>query len=140
MLSRLRKPPLPETPDFWDRLEAELRRRVAANPQESRRRIPWMARLLRPVARPLVHGAMALVALAMVGALGLPRSSPASSGSEEVRSNPTRLTGWVPVVEVEDPRAPVVLYALTVGAPRFTSFVESPTGEQMPVPEDQSAV
>jgi hypothetical protein len=140
MPSRLYKPPVPETPDFWDRLEADLRRKAAANAKGLRRRTTWMARLLRPMMRPVLHGAMALVALAMVGALGLPRSSPASGGSEEVRMNSAHLTGWVPVVEVEDPRAPVVFYAMIDRVPRFTSFVESPTGEPIHIPEDLSAL
>jgi hypothetical protein len=98
----------------------------------------WLTRL-RPITRPIVHGAMAIVVVAMVGALGLPRST-STSGLEDVRSNPTRLHGWVPVVEVEDPRAPVVFYALIDGAPRFTSFIESPGRKPVPVFEDLSAV
>ncbi len=82
---------------------------------------------------------MALVAVAMVGALGLPQASQTSATSTEPRS-PTHVTGWVPVIEVEDPRAPVVLYALIDRAPRFTSFVTSPTGEKIPVVEDLSAL
>ena len=139
MPSRLYRPPVPETPDFWDRLEADLRRRAAANAKASRRRTLRVARLLRPIARPLVHGAMALVALAMVGALGLPKADQVSAGTSEVRS-PTHFTGWVPVVEVEDPRAPVVFYAMIDRLPRFTSFVKTPTGKQVPVPEVLSTV
>ena len=139
MPSRLYRPPVPETPDFWDRLEADLRRRAAANAKASRRRTLRVARLLRPIARPLVHGAMALVALAMVGALGLPKADQVSTGTSEVRS-PTHFTGWVPVVEVEDPRAPVVFYAMIDRLPRFTSFVKTPTGKQVPVPDVLSTV
>jgi hypothetical protein len=138
MPSRLRRPPVPETPDFWDRLEAELRRRANAIPKASLRRNIWLARL-RPITRPIVHGAMAIVVVAMMGALGLPRST-STSGLEDVRSNPTRLHGWVPVVEVEDPRAPVVFYAAIDGAPRFTSFIESPGRKPVPVFEDLSTV
>ena len=82
---------------------------------------------------------MALVALAIVGALGLPNADQISAGTSEVRS-PMHFTGWVPVVEVEDPRAPVVLYAMSDRLPRFTSFVQTPTGKQIPVPEDLSTV
>lgn len=139
MPSRLYRPSVPETPDFWDRLEADLRRRAAANAKASRRRTLRVARLLRPIARPLVHGAMALVALAMVGALGLPKANQVATGTSEVRS-PTHFTGWVPVVEVEDPRAPVVFYAMIDRLPRFTSFVKTPTGKQVPVPEVLSTV
>jgi hypothetical protein len=69
----------------------------------------------------------------------LPQTNQPSALSTESRS-PTHLSGWVPVVEVEDPRAPVVFYALIARAPRFTSFVTSPTGEQIPVVEDLSAI
>lgn len=137
MPSRLHRPPAPETPDFWDRLEAELRRRMVSDPQRSRSRTRGIVRILRPMARPALHGSMAVIAMLMVGALGLPgRNAVSVIESHDL----ARFSGWVPVVEVEDPRAPVVFYALIDRAPRFITFIESQPGEFVPEVQDLSAV
>ncbi|HEU4751452.1 MAG TPA: hypothetical protein VFT54_10365 [Acidimicrobiia bacterium] len=137
MPSKLHRPPAPETPDFWDRLEAELRRRIISDPHRPRSRTHGIVRILRPFARPALHGSMAVVAMLMVGALGLPgRNAVSVIESRDV----TRFTEWVPVVEVEDPRAPVVFYALIDRVPRFITFIESQPGESVPEAQDLLAV
>lgn len=137
MPSRLNRPPVPETPDFWDRLEAELRRRMISSPRRSRSRTREIARILRPMARPALHGVMALVAVVTVGAMGIPgRNAPPAVVSQ----NLSGVTRWVPVVELEDPRAPVVFYALVERAPRFITFIESQPGETLPEEQDLSTV
>ncbi len=137
MPSRLQRPPVPETPDFWDRLEAELRRRMISSPRPSRPRRRGIVRMMRPMVRPALHGAMALVAVLIVGAMGMPDRN---SAPVVHSPNPARITGWVPVVEVEDPHAPVVFYALVDRAPRFITFIESQPGESLPEAQDLSTV
>ncbi|MEX0700152.1 MAG: hypothetical protein WD354_10530, partial [Acidimicrobiia bacterium] len=138
MPSKLHRPPAPETPDFWDRLEAELRRRIISDPHRPRSRTHGIVRILRPFARPALHGVMALIAVLMVGAMGLPSRNPPVPIVET--GEPVEFTGWVPVVEVQEPQAPVVFYAAVDSAPRFITFIESQPGEHLPEEQDLSAV
>ncbi|HKX74842.1 MAG TPA: hypothetical protein VJR05_05570, partial [Acidimicrobiia bacterium] len=130
MPTSFRRPPVPETPEYWDRLESELRRqadrRARRNPRT--RTVARFIRLTRALARPALHGAMILIAVIIVGSMvrtpELPSSEP---GSEEVR-----LSNWVPVVQVEDPTPSLVMHAITEQAARFVTFVVTPSQEFTP--------
>lgn len=130
MPTSFRRPPVPETPEFWDRLESELRRQADRQARRGPRTVARFVRLTRALARPALHGAMILIAVIIVGSMvrtpELPSSEP---GSEEVR-----LSNWVPVVQVEDPTPSLVVHAITEKAARFVTFVVTPSQTFTPVP------
>jgi hypothetical protein len=143
MLSRFRKPPPPDTPDFWDRLEAELRSRT----RRSSTRMIWRSRTAvrylrygRSLGRPAFHGVMILISVVLVGMMARPQPGWNQTPQADEKSELIVLNGWVPVTEVRDPEAPLVAYAITAKTERFVTFVETPKSRSLPDPLERVAI
>ncbi len=133
MLTRWRRPPAPDIPEFWDRLEVELRHRAEQISDRSQRRSRALGRylrLFRALPRPAFHGVMITISITLVATL----ARPPSVTKTEPATPEIRLSSWVPVAEVEDPSPTLVLYAITDKSARFVTFVATPTHDTTPVP------
>jgi hypothetical protein len=75
---------------------------------------------------------MALIAVVLLGLMARPLLSTPTTAHEAPHLD---LTAWVPVVEVPDPTAPLLLHAITPKPDRFVKFVPSETSEPDPIPE-----
>lgn len=127
MLSRFRRPDPPYTPDFWDRLETDLRRRANEERRKASGKSRFATRYLRSarsLARPAFHGAMVLVSVVLVAALARP-GTVADLPTSTAEGHSDRVSAWVPVVEVEDPRAPLVMHSISHKTDRFVIFIDS---------------
>lgn len=134
MRSRFRRPQAPHTPDFWEKLEAELKRRAnEVNPNRARHRV-YLTRLARLISRPALQGAMALAMVVLVAATALPRTNGADVFQASIESR--RLTTWVPVIEVADPVAPLVMHAISEKNARFVTFVKTGPSDVSPLPPE----
>ncbi|MDP3983654.1 MAG: hypothetical protein Q8Q52_01435 [Acidimicrobiia bacterium] len=131
---------MPETPDFWDRLEAELRSKAHHRTRRPRGGTRTISRFARSVARPAFHGAMGILTVVIVATMARPAPQFESEPADDIRAGLDALSVWAPVVEVEDPRAPLLAYAIVAKTPRFVSFVGTPQNDSSPDPFDMVAI
>jgi hypothetical protein len=132
---QMRRPVSLELPDYWDKLEAELRDRIRLNPpRRSHRRRTSVARMLRTMVRPALHGGMAVVMAAVLvlsgrpspGNFGLAPTGPSGSQQNQV---------WVSVVEVLDPHPTYIPFRLVRPRPRFVNLIPATAQAFEPQPE-----
>jgi len=134
-VERMRRPENLELPDYWDKLEAELRDRIHRNPpRRSRGRRLNVARMFRTVARPALHGGMAVVMAAVLVLSGRP--SPGNfgvTGSEPGGSQQS--DSWASVVEVVDPKPTYTPIRFVRPRPRFVYLIPATAQASEPQPE-----
>ena len=83
---RFRRPREPDLTDYWDRLEQRLRAQILETPPRTVR-YPAVTRVIRTMARPALHGSMAMIMVAVVIMTG--RSAPTYPElSDQVRLPP----------------------------------------------------
>lgn len=131
---RMRRPENLELPEFWEKLEAELRDRIVRDPPRrfGRRRISAV-RMLRSVARPALHGGMAVIMAAVLILSGRP--SPATFGYSGIEIGPQHRDVWASVVEILDPQPVYVPVRVVRPRPRFVSLIQSTAQVIEPTPE-----
>lgn len=131
----MRRPENLELPEFWDKLEVELRDRIRQKPSSKfhRQRI-GVARILRSVARPVLHGSMAVIMAAVLILSGRP--SPDSFGFSASGSTGSQQNyAWAAVVEILDPQPTYVPVRVVRPRPRFVSLIQSTAQVIEPTPD-----
>lgn len=140
---RMRRPDDLELPEFWDKVEHELREQIRLNPpRRSRVRKPNISRLFRAVAKPALHGGMAVVMAVVLfmaerpagNELGLngPDTRAFGMTAAAARSNNHE---WVAVVETVDPQPVYVPLRIARPKPRFVRLIPSTVQATEPRPE-----
>ena len=133
---RFRRPRPPELTEFCDRLESRLRDQIAAAPRRHAR-YRSVTRTMRMMARPALHGTMAMIMVAVVF-VSQPRESqrpdPTGLAAETTAAGPI----WMDVREVADPvpRRPAIV--LERRLPRFVTLVRDEPRLPDPLPEPHS--
>lgn len=137
MRTSFRRPSPPQTPEFWERLESELRRKMSTNParRPPRRHTLRFLKLARSLARPAFHGAMILISIVIVASTVETPDPVHEAVAEEVR-----LSHWVPVAQVEDPAPSLVVHAINDETARFVTFIVTPAADDTPVPMGTVAI
>lgn len=132
---QMRRPQNLELPDYWDKLEAELRDRIRLYPpRRSQRRRTSVARMLRTMARPALHGGMAVVMAAVLVLSGRP--SPGNFGFAPTGPDGSQQSQvWVSVVEVLDPHPTYIPLRLVRPRPRFVNLIPATAQAVEPQPE-----
>ena len=134
---RFRRPRDPDLKDYWDRLEEKLRSQMVESPPR-KLRFPSVTRVIRTMARPALHGSMAMVMVAVVVLTG--RAAPPDL------EHPTQLTFastsagpiWVEVAEVADPLPKRSMVVINRRPPRFVTLVSNEREPLAPMPENNS--
>ena len=131
---RFRRPREPNLEDFWDRLEKRLRAQMVENPPR-KVRYPSVTRVIRTMARPALHGSMAMVMVAVVIMTG--RAAPTSLELPSQLSVATAAAEpiWAEVKEIADPLPQRSLVVVNRQPPRFVTLVSDEPQPWAPVPE-----
>jgi hypothetical protein len=135
---RFRRPKDLELKDFWDRLEHRLRAEVAETPPR-KIRYRSVTRVIRMMARPALHGSMAMVMVAVVILSG--RSAPANLEISDQLAVASVAAGpiWVSVTEMADPQPRRSLVVVSNRRPsRFVKLVSHEAQPMAPLPEINS--
>jgi hypothetical protein len=134
---RFRRPPDPELQDYWDRLEEKLRSQMVVAPPR-KLRFPAVTRVIRTMARPALHGSMAMVMVAVVILTG--RAAPADLELPTQLTLATEAAGpiWVEVAEVADPLPRRSMVVVDRRPPRFVTLVSHERRPWTPMPETNS--
>lgn len=142
---RMRRPDDLELPEFWEKLEHELREQHRLNPpRRSRLRKPGISRLFRAVAKPALHGGMALVMAAVLFLAERPASSDLGDNGPDISTSGTTTAAaayrsnnreWVAVVEVVDPHPIYVPPSIARPQPRFVRLIRATVEVTEPSPE-----
>jgi hypothetical protein len=132
---RMSRPGNLELPEYWDKLEAELRDRIRLDPpRRSQRRRTSVARMFRTVARPALHGGMAVVMAAVLVLSGRP--SPGNFGFAPTRPDGSPQSQvWASVVEILDPHPTYIPFTLVRPPPRFVNLIPATAQAFEPQPE-----
>jgi hypothetical protein len=129
-----RRPRDPELTDYLDRLEKRLRAQMLETPPR-KLRFPSVTRVIRTMARPALHGSMAMVMVAVVVLTG--RAAPTRIDLESQLVAPATASGplWVEVREIADPlpRRPVVI--VNRRPQRFVILISDEPKPWAPLPE-----
>ena len=131
---RFRRPREPDLRDFWDRLEKRLRAEMTENPPPK----AWyrsVTRVIRMMARPALHGSMAMMMVAVVILTG--RAAPTNleiSDQVSVASTPVGPI-WVYVREMADPMPKRTVVVVNRRPPRFVTLIGSQAEPWAPQPE-----
>jgi hypothetical protein len=131
---RFRRPPDPDLMDYWDRLEEKLRTQMLESPPR-KRRFPSVTRVIRTMARPALHGSMAMVMVAVVILTG--RAAPTDLDLPTQLTLASTAAGpiWVEVAEVADPRPKRSVVVVNRRPPRFVTLVSNSQQPSAPQPE-----
>ena len=134
---RFRRPRDPDLPDYWDRLEEKLRSQIVESPPR-KMRFPSVTRVIRTMARPALHGSMAMVMVAVVILTG--RAAPADLELPTQLTLATTAAGpiWVEVAEVADPLPKRSMVVVNRRPPRFVTLVSTEQRPSAPLPETNS--
>lgn len=134
---RFRRPREPELKDFWDRLEKRLRAQMLESPPR-KVRYPSVTRVIRTMARPALHGSMAMVMVAVVILTG--RAAPTSLDLSAQLSTSSTAVGpiWAEVKEIADPQPQRSLVVVNRRPPRFVTLVSTESQPWAPLPETNS--
>ena len=131
---RFRRPPV-DLPDYFDRLESQLRAELLRNPPR-RARHPGLLKMLRSMARPALHGSMAVVMAAVVVMAG--RSAPSDLGMTATTLTAAEAGAervWTTVVEIMDPQPKFTPLSVSRRPPRFVTLIPSRVQTPLPLPE-----
>lgn len=131
---RFRRPRDPDLKDYWDRLEKRLRAQMVESPPP-KVRFPSVTRVIRTMARPALHGSMAMVMVAVVILTG--RSAPTSLDLPTQLSVASVSSGpiWVDVAEIADPLPKRSMVVVNRRPPRFVTLVSERPQPAAPLPE-----
>lgn len=131
---RFRRPPEPELEDYWDRLETKLRAQMVESPPR-KVRYPSVTRLMRTMARPALHGSMAMVMVAVVILTG--RAAPTSLDFSNQLAATSNAEGpiWAEVREIADPQPRRSQVIVNRRPPRFVTLVSTESQPWAPLPE-----
>lgn len=134
---RFRRPKDPELKDYWDRLEKRLRTQMVESPPR-KVRFPSVTRVIRTMARPALHGSMAMVMVAVVILTG--RAAPTDLDLPTQMSLASTAAGpiWVDVAEVADPLPKRSVVVVNRRPPRFVTLVSNEQQPWSPLPETNS--
>lgn len=140
---RMRRPNDVELPEFWDKLEHELREQIRINPpRRSRVRKPRVSRFFRAVAKPALHGGMAVVMAAVLFLAERPASSEIGlngpdSGAFGITTAAARSNTheWVAVLETVDPQPAYLPRRIARPKPRFVRLIPSTVQATEPLPD-----
>jgi hypothetical protein len=134
---RFRRPSDPDLEDFWDRLEKRLRTQMVESPPR-KMRFPSVTRVIRTMARPALHGSMAMVMVAVVVLTG--RAAPTDVDLPTQMSLASTAAGplWVDVAEVVDPLPKRSMVVVNRRPPRFVTLVSNDHHPSAPLPETNS--
>src|SRR5687768_4476092 len=99
---RFRRPREPDLSDYRDRLEQRLRAQIVQTPPRTRR-YPAVTRVIKTMARPALHGSMAMIMVAVVISSG--RSAPTYPELSDQVAVASTMVGpiWAEVKEIADP-------------------------------------
>lgn len=131
---RFRRPRDPDLQDYWDRLEEKLRSQMMVAPPR-KLRFPTVTRVIRTMARPALHGSMAMVMVAVVIMTG--RAAPADLELPTQLTLATEAAGpiWAEVAEVADPLPRRSMVVVNRRPPRFVTLVSNERQPWAPMPE-----
>ena len=131
---RFRRPPEPELEDYWDRLETKLRAQMVESPPR-KVRYPSVTRFMRTMARPALHGSMAMVMVAVVILTG--RAAPTSLDLSNRMAANSSAEGliWAEVREIADPQPRRSQVIVNRRPPRFVTLVSTKSQPWAPLPE-----
>lgn len=134
---RFRRPREPDLSDYRDRLEQRLRAQIVENPPRTRR-YPAVTRVIRTMARPALHGSMAMIMVAVVISTG--RSAPTypELSDQVVVASTTVRPIWAEVKEIADPVPKRSVVVVTRRPPRFVTLVSNEPRPWAPLPEINS--
>lgn len=135
---RFRRPREPHLPDYWDRLEQRLRSQIMETPPR-KVRYRSITRVIRTMARPALHGTMAMVMVAVV--VTGRGATPASDHSSQFSVASTSVGPiWVEVMEIPDPLPRKLLVSVDRRPlPRFVILVSAEPQPWVPLPVFNSA-
>ena len=136
---RFHRPRDPDLKDYWDRLEKNLRTQMMASPPR-KTRFPSVTRVIRTMARPALHGSMAMVMVAVVILTG--RAAPTDLDQPTQLTLASTAAGpiWVDVAEVADPLPKRSVVVVNRRPPRFVTLVSNSQQPSAPLPEINSPV
>jgi hypothetical protein len=136
---RFHRPRDPDLKDYWDRLEKNLRTQMMASPPR-KMRFPSVTRVIRTMARPALHGSMAMVMVAVVILTG--RAAPTDLDQPTQLTLASTAAGpiWVDVAEVADPLPKRSVVVVNRRPPRFVTLVSNSQQPSAPLPEINSPV
>ena len=135
---RFRRPRDLELKDFWDRLEHRLRTEVANTPPR-KIRYRSVTRVIRMMARPALHGSMAMVMVAVVILSGRPAPANLEVSDQLAVASVSAGPIWVSVTEMADPLPKHSLVVVNNRRPsRFVKLVSNEVQPMAPVPEINS--
>ena len=136
---RFHRPRDPDLKDYWDRLEKNLRTQMMASPPR-KMRFPSVTRVIRTMARPALHGSMAMVMVAVVILTG--RAAPTDLDQPTQLTLASTAAGpiWVEVAEVADPLPKRSVVVVNRRPPRFVTLVSNSQQPSAPLPEINSPV
>lgn len=134
---RFRRPRDPDLHDYLDRLEQKLRTQMVEAPPR-KLRFPTVTRVIRTMARPALHGSMAMVMVAVVILTG--RAAPAELELPTQMTLAATAAGpiWVEVAEVVDPLPRRSMVVVNRRPPRFVTLVSNEQQPWAPLPETNS--
>ncbi len=134
---RFRRPQDPDLMEYWDRLEKRLRTQMVESPPH-KLRFPSVTRVIRTMARPALHGSMAMVMVAVVVLTG--KAAPTQLDAPTQLSIASTAAGpiWVDVAEIADPTPKRSMVVVSRRPPRFVTLVSNAQQPSAPLPETNS--
>jgi hypothetical protein len=134
---RFRRPRDPDLKDYWDRLEKRLRTQMVESPPR-RLRFPSVTRVIRTMARPALHGSMAMVMVAVVVLTGRTAPTHLDPPTELSLASTAANPIWVEVAEIADPLPKRSMVVVNRRPPRFVTLVSNERQPSAPLPETNS--
>jgi hypothetical protein len=131
---RFRRPRDPDLKDYWDRLEKKLRTQMVESPPR-KRRFPSVTRVIRTMARPALHGSMAMVMVAVVILTGRAAPTDLDLPAQLTLASTSAGPIWVEVAEVADPLPKRSVVVVNRRPPRFVTLVSNSQHPSAPLPE-----
>jgi hypothetical protein len=134
---RFRRPRDPDLTDYWDRLEEKLRNQMVKSPPR-RLRFPSVTRVIRTMARPALHGSMAMVMVAVVVLTWRAAPSEVEIPAQLTLAATAPSPIWVEVAEFIDPQPKRSMVVVDRRPPRFVTLVPNEHLPWAPIPEPNS--
>lgn len=134
---RFRRPREPDLSDYRDRLEQRLRAQMVETPPRARR-YPAVTRVIRTMARPALHGSMAMIMVAVVISSG--RSAPIYPELSDQAAVASTMIGpiWADVKEIADPVPKRSVVVVNRRPQRFVTLVSNEPRPWAPLQEIHS--
>ena len=134
---RFRRPRDPDLKEYWDRLEKRLRTQMVESPPR-KLRFPSVTRVIRTMARPALHGSMAMVMVAVVVLTGRAAPTHLDPPTELSLASTAANPIWVEVAEIADPLPKRSMVVVNRRPPRFVTLVSNERQPSAPLPETNS--